>query len=241
LPEANALKTLPKVPTHVAVIMDGNGRWATAHGLSRIAGHREGVKSAREIVRVAGEVGVKHLTLYTFSTENFGRSKVEVDALMMLLVTTIGKEVRSLMENNVRLSVIGRTDQLPDVTRRALMSAVDKLSANTGLHLILAIAYGARQEIVDAVNRLRSENKVIDEGAVSGALYTTGIPDPDVVIRTSGEMRLSNFLLWQAAYSELVVTPVLWPEFRRAEFLEALAEFARRDRRYGARPEGVTA
>ncbi len=231
--------TPAKIPAHVAIIMDGNGRWAEAHGLSRLAGHREGVKSARDIVRTAGEVGVKHLTLYTFSTENFRRSKVEVDALMLLLVTTIGKEVRNLMENNVRLSVIGRTEQLPSATQSALRSAVDKLADNTGLHLVLAIAYGARQEILDAVNRLRNTTGEIGEAELSAAMYTAGTPDPDLIVRTSGEMRLSNFLLWQAAYSELVVTPTLWPDFRRAEFLQAIEEYGRRERRYGARTTGV--
>lgn len=218
--------------------MDGNGRWAKAQGLTRVAGHREGVKSAREIVRVCGELGVEVLTLYTFSTENFRRSRTEVDALMTLLVTTIGREVRNLMENNVRLSVIGRIEQISPVTKRALDSAVEKLKGNTGLHLVLAIAYGARQEILDAVNKLVAEGKIVaDEAAFSSALYTGSIPDPDLIIRTSGEMRLSNFLLWQAAYSELVVSPTLWPDFRRTELMSALREFSQRERRFGARPQ----
>ncbi len=224
------------IPRHVAVIMDGNGRWAASRGLTKIAGHKEGVKSAREIVRVSGEMGIQYLTLYTFSTENFRRSRVEVDALMTLLVTTIGKEVRNLMENNVRLSVIGRTEQVTLATRRALDSAVSKLSQNTGLHLVLAIAYGARLEILDAVNKLlQSGAKEASEESFSQALYTAEIPDPDVIVRTSGEMRLSNFLLWQAAYAELVVTPTLWPDFRREQFVEALTEYSRRERRFGAR------
>ncbi len=218
--------------------MDGNGRWAKAQGLTRVAGHREGVKSAREIVRVCGELGVEVLTLYTFSTENFRRSRTEVDALMTLLVTTIGREVRNLMENNVRLSVIGRIEQISPITKRALDSAVEKLKDNTGLHLVLAIAYGARQEILDAVNKLVESGKpVTDEAVFSSALYTHSIPDPDLIIRTSGEMRLSNFLLWQAAYSELVVSPTLWPDFRRAELMSALREFSQRERRFGARPQ----
>jgi undecaprenyl diphosphate synthase len=225
------------VPRHVAVIMDGNGRWAVAHGLTKVAGHKEGVKSAREIVRVAGEVGVETLTLYTFSTENFRRSKVEVDALMLLLATTLGKEVRNLMENNVKLSVIGRLDQITAITRLALESAVEKLANNTGLHLVLAIAYGSRQEILDAVNQLlKSGVTEVDEQMLSGALYTKRIPDPDLVIRTSGENRMSNFLLWQAAYAEFVVTPTLWPDFRRDQFMDALREYSQRDRRFGARP-----
>ncbi|NUO18074.1 di-trans,poly-cis-decaprenylcistransferase [bacterium] len=225
-----------KVPQHVAIIMDGNGRWAAAKGLTKIAGHKEGVKSAREIVRVSGEIGVKYLTLYTFSTENFRRSRVEVDALMTLLVTTIGKEARNLNENNVKLSVIGRLEEVSGVTRRALESAVEKLASNTGLHLILAIAYGARTEIVDAVNRILSSGKSsVSDRDISQNLYTSEIPDPDLIIRTSGEMRLSNFLLWQAAYSELVVTPVLWPDFRREQYLSAIEEYTLRERRFGAR------
>ncbi|MBL0060261.1 MAG: di-trans,poly-cis-decaprenylcistransferase [bacterium] len=225
-----------RVPQHVAVIMDGNGRWATARGLTKIAGHKEGVKSAREIVRVSGEIGVKYLTLYTFSTENFRRSRLEVDALMTLLVTTIGKEVRNLHENNVRLSVIGRLDKIAGTTRRALESAVCKLEQNTGRHLVLAIAYGSRQEILDAVNSLTSTAKSeITEEQLSAALYTSKIPDPDLINRTSGEMRLSNFLLWQAAYAELVVTSTLWPDFRREQFLQAIEEYSGRERRYGAR------
>lgn len=220
--------------------MDGNGRWAKAQGLTRVAGHREGVKSAREIVRVCGELGVEVLTLYTFSTENFRRSRTEVDALMTLLVTTIGREARNLMENNVRLSVIGRIEQISPITKRALDSAVEKLKGNTGLHLVLAIAYGARQEILDAVNKLVEDGAgagAVDEARFSAALYTNEIPDPDLIIRTSGEMRLSNFLLWQAAYSELVVSPTLWPDFRRAELMSALREFSQRERRFGARPQ----
>ncbi len=226
------------VPRHVAIIMDGNGRWAKAQGLTRVAGHREGVRSAREVVRVCGELGIEVLTLYTFSTENFRRAKSEVDALMMLLVTTIGREVRNLLENNVRLSVIGRLDSVPDRTRRALESAVETLQENTGLHLVLAIAYGARQEILDAVNHLiQSGATNVDEATLSKALYTKGIPDPDLVVRTSGEMRLSNFLLWQSAYAELVVTPTLWPDFRREQLMLALNEYSQRERRYGARPK----
>ena len=226
-----------RIPRHVAVIMDGNGRWAASRGLTKVAGHKEGVKSAREIVRVAGEVGIEYLTLYTFSTENFRRSKIEVDALMTLLITTLGKEVRNLMENNVKLTVIGKLDQVTSGTRKALESAVKKLSANTGLHLVLAIAYGSRQEIVDAVNKLLNSGAAsVDEQSLSGALYTSEIPDPDLVVRTSGEFRLSNFLMWQAAYAEIVVSQTLWPDFRRAEFMSALREYSNRERRFGERP-----
>lgn len=227
------------LPTHVAVIMDGNGRWAKARKLPKIAGHREGVKSAREIVRVCGELGIKYLTLYTFSTENFRRSASEVQALMTLLIATIGREVRSLDENNVRLEVIGRAESLSPSAQRALNSAREKLFDNSGLTLVLALAYGARQEIVDAVNAvLKSGATEVDEEALSKHLYTANIPDPDLIIRTSGEMRLSNFLLWQAAYAEIVVTPTLWPDFRREQMMDALSEYAKRERRFGGRKEG---
>ncbi|MCC6476748.1 di-trans,poly-cis-decaprenylcistransferase [bacterium] len=219
--------------------MDGNGRWAKARKLPKIAGHREGVKSAREIVRVCGELGIKYLTLYTFSTENFRRSASEVQALMTLLIATIGREVRSLDENNVRLEVIGRAESLSPSAQRALNSAREKLFDNSGLTLVLALAYGARQEIVDAVNAiLKSGATEVDEEALSKHLYTANIPDPDLIIRTSGEMRLSNFLLWQAAYAEIVVTPTLWPDFRREQMMDALSEYAKRERRFGGRKEG---
>lgn len=224
------------IPRHIAVIMDGNGRWAKAHGVTRVSGHREGVKSAREIVRTCGELGVEVLTLYTFSTENFSRSRTEVDALMTLLVTTIGREVANLSENNVKLTVIGKQELIPDRTRRALDQAVEKLKGNTGLHLVLAIAYGSRQEILDAVNRVLADGASgVDEARFSAALYTHGIPEPDLIIRTSGEMRLSNFLLWQSAYAELVVTDTLWPDFRRSNLIDAIREYSQRERRYGSR------
>ena len=222
------------IPRHLAIIMDGNGRWAKARGKQRIAGHREGVKSTREIVEVCGELGIDYLTLYTFSTENWNRPRSEVNALMKLLVVTIGREVESLDRNNVRLSVIGRLDDLDNAPRKAMEKAINRLSKNSGLHLVLALSYGGRREIVDAVNRLIKANKSeVSDEEFSQALYTAGIPDPDLLIRTSGEFRLSNFLLWQTAYSEIVITKTLWPDFRRNELMEALQEYSGRDRRFG--------
>lgn len=223
-----------EVPRHIAIIMDGNGRWAKARGKQRIAGHREGVKATREIVEVCGELGVKHLTLYTFSTENWNRPKDEVSALMKLLVVTISREAASLDRNNVRLSVIGRLDDLADGPRLAMEKAIQRLSGNDGLNLILALSYGGRREILDATNRLLSSGKKrVNEAEFSQELYTAGIPDPDLLIRTSGEFRLSNFLLWQTAYSEIVITETLWPDFRRDALIEAIEEYSRRDRRFG--------
>jgi undecaprenyl diphosphate synthase len=223
-----------KIPRHLAIIMDGNGRWAKARGKQRIAGHREGVKATREIVEVCGELGIDYLTLYTFSTENWKRPRSEVSALMKLLVVTIGREVESLDKNNVHLSVIGRLDDLDAAPRNAMKRAMERLSKNDGLHLILALSYGGRSEIIDAVNQLLKKSRSeVSEEEFSRTLYTGGIPDPDLLIRTSGEFRLSNFLLWQTAYSEIVVTKTLWPDFKRNELMEALREYSKRDRRFG--------
>lgn len=223
-----------RIPRHIAIIMDGNGRWAKARGKQRIAGHREGVKAVREIVEVCGELGVKYLTLYTFSTENWNRPRSEVSALMKLLLVTIGREVTSLDRNNVRLSVIGNLDDLKEAPRDAMKKAVERLAGNDGLHLVLALSYGGRREIVDTVNKLlKSGRSHVSEEEFGQALYTAGIPDPDLLIRTSGEYRLSNFLLWQTAYSEIVITETLWPDFRREALMEALDLYSRRDRRFG--------
>jgi undecaprenyl diphosphate synthase len=223
-----------RLPRHVAVIMDGNGRWAAARGLPRIAGHKAGVDSVRAVVRAAGELGVDTLTLYAFSTENWGRPADEVSALMTLLSWALTKEVLDLDKNNVRLGAIGRIDALPAQARKDLDSAIARLKKNTGLRLILALNYGSRQEILDAANKaLAAGAKTLDEGAVAQHLYTADLPELDLVIRTSGEMRLSNFLLWQAAYAELYVTPVLWPDFRKEHLAAALEDFQKRDRRFG--------
>jgi undecaprenyl diphosphate synthase len=223
------------IPRHVAIIMDGNGRWAKARGLRRIDGHREGVKSTREIVKTAGELGVQVLTLYTFSAENWKRPRAEIEALMRLLIATVGEQTEDLVRKNVRLRTIGRVRDLPAAVRAALSYSVRRTSGNTGMILNLALSYGARQEIADAVNALLREGKKrISEGDIAAHLYTSGLPDPDLMIRTSGEMRLSNFLLWQMAYTEIVVTDVLWPEFRKPQFLAAIEEYGRRRRRFGA-------
>ncbi|MFI5351208.1 MAG: isoprenyl transferase [Elusimicrobiota bacterium] len=223
-----------RVPRHVAVIMDGNGRWAAARGLPRIAGHKAGVDSVRAIVRAAGELGIKALTLYSFSTENWLRPAEEVGELMKLLSWALNKETLDLDKNNVRLSAIGRLDGLPKSVQSELAKAIERLKDNTGLHLVLALNYGGRQEIVDAVNRaLAAGAKSIDEGSIGRSLYTAALPELDLMIRTSGEMRISNFLLWQVAYAELHVTPVLWPDFRKEHLAAAIEDFQNRDRRFG--------
>jgi undecaprenyl diphosphate synthase len=234
------------LPRHVAIIMDGNGRWAKSRGLPRVAGHKEGVNSVREITRVCGELGIEILTLYTFSAENWKRPRAEVDALMRLLVTTIREEVKELMENNVRLTVIGCLDDLPDIAQREMQSAMDQTAGNKGLNLNLALSYGGRQEILDAVRRISQkiqsgERRLedIDETLFEDNLYTQGMSEPELIIRTSGEARLSNFLLWQSAYSELVISEAMWPTFRRMELYEAILQYQRRERRFGLLSEQV--
>ena len=233
------MRTQP-VPAHVAVIMDGNGRWATRRGLPRVAGHREGVKAARTIVRAADTVGLRYLTLYAFSTENWSRPQDEVSTLMRLLEESIHRELPELMERNVRLRVIGRGNGVPVPVRRGIDHVVQATRANTGLTLLMAFNYGGRDELLDAFRALARRVRTgelspddISETDVSGALYTDGVPDPDLLIRTSGEMRISNFLLWQIAYSELWMTPTLWPDFEPTDLYRALADFQSRSRRFG--------
>jgi undecaprenyl diphosphate synthase len=228
------------VPQHVAVIMDGNGRWAKQRGLPRIEGHRTGAESVREIVRVAGELGVKYLTLYAFSTENWQRPKLEVKALMHLLEFYLQQEIPELNKNNVRLAAIGRIHELPVTAQQQLAKSMAALRDNTGLTLVLALSYSGRAEIVDAVRAIAREAKTdaleiadINEDTFGRYLYTAGLPDPDLLIRTSGEMRVSNFLLWQISYAEIYVTDTLWPDFRKAEFLQALEDYGKRHRRFG--------
>lgn len=232
---AGSLPTLGlEIPRHIAIIMDGNGRWARAHGLKRSDGHKEGVKSVREAVEVCGELGVEVLTLYAFSSENWRRPRSEVDALMNLLVVTISQEVEDLRKNNVQLRAIGRWREYDLMPRKAIEFAIDRCKGNTGLILNLALSYGGRQEIVDAVNGvLREGKKQVSEEDLQSHLYTSGLPEPDLLIRTSGEMRISNFLLWQLAYAEIIVTDVLWPDFRRAQLIAAIEEYGRRNRRFG--------
>jgi undecaprenyl diphosphate synthase len=229
-----------QLPRHVAIIMDGNGRWAKKRALTRVDGHREGINSVREIVRASGELGIEYLTLYTFSKENWSRPAGEVSALMALLLKTIRAELEELNDNNVRLMTIGRLEDLPFLAREGMLHAMRALRHNTGLTLNLALSYSSRQEIIDAVRRVAMEVKTgrllpedIDDFTISSMLYTAAIPDPDLLIRTSGEMRISNFLLWQLAYTEIYVTETLWPDFRRQQFYEALLAYQKRERRFG--------
>ncbi len=228
------------LPRHVAIIMDGNGRWATNRGLPRVAGHGEGVKAVRRVVRTAGELGIQFLTLYAFSSENWNRPHHEVSTLMTLLERSIERELPELMERNVRFRVIGRPDGVPPRVGERIQRLIETTSRNTGLTLLMAFNYGGRDELVDAVRTLAREVQSgalrpedIDEVRVSRVLYTDGIPDPDLLIRTSGELRLSNFLLWQVAYTELWMTPTLWPDFGPREFCLAVADFQQRNRRFG--------
>lgn len=233
------IKALP-VPQHVAIIMDGNGRWAVQRGLPRVSGHREGVKTARAIVRAAHTVGIRFLTLYAFSSENWSRPFHEVSMLMGLLERSIDQELPELMANNVRLRMIGRPNGVPPSVRRGMDRAAAATAANSGMTLLMAFNYGGRDELVDACRTLVRQVQVgeirleeIDEVRMAQALYTKGVPDPDLLIRTSGEMRVSNFLLWQIAYTELLITPTLWPDFGPRDFHLAVAEYQRRNRRFG--------
>ena len=228
------------IPQHIAIIMDGNGRWANAKGLPRIAGHREGVRTVRKITETCGELNVKILTLYTFSSENWNRPDKEVSALMKLLMSSLRREVKDLMKNNVRFTVIGNIHELAFNVQNELIDAIHKTKNNTGLNLNLALSYGSRQEIICAVKKLiekvsKGEIKVdeIDESVFSKLLYTQNIPDPDLLIRTGGEFRISNFLLWQIAYTEIHVTDTSWPSFGKKELTEAIYEYQNRDRRFG--------
>ena len=228
------------LPRHVAVIMDGNGRWAKSRHLPRVEGHRRGADSAREIIRTAGEVGIKYLTLYAFSAENWNRPKDEVDALMKYLIHYLKSETQDLNKSNVRLEAIGQIWRLPDSVQEQLRKSIAALAKNNGLTLVLALSYGSRLEIVDAVRQVAEKVKSgkiepadITEKILSDHLWTRSLPDPDLLVRTSGEMRVSNFLLWQISYAELVVTQTLWPDFRRPHFFAALEEYAKRHRRFG--------
>ncbi len=237
---------MKNIPRHVAIIMDGNGRWARQRGLPRIKGHEAGVESIRAVVRACGELGIKYLTLYAFSVENWSRPRAEVQALMKLLVYFMRKEVRELDKNGVRLLTIGRIEGLPEAAQKEIRRAQQQTEDNTGLTLILALNYGGRAEIIDAVRAIladthkgKKEVLDLDEEAFSRRLYTRGIPDPELLIRTSGEMRISNFLLWQISYSELWVTPVLWPDFRKEHLISALEDYQKRKRRFGGVEDGV--
>ncbi len=228
------------LPTHVAIIMDGNGRWAKKHRINRIQGHEKGSEAVREVVQTCREIGIRHLTLYAFSTENWQRPKKEVDALMVLLKRFLKSERKEMHEKNIRMSVIGQIERLPQDVRAELQKVMTLTKKNSALHLHLALSYGARAEIVRMAQVVSQKCKsgqidpeAIDEQCVAEHLYTHGIPDPDLLIRTSGEMRISNFLLWQIAYTELYVTPTLWPDFGKDEFVHILKDYQSRDRRFG--------
>lgn len=237
-----------RLPNHVAIIMDGNGRWAKKQGLARVFGHKKGVETVHEITTAAAELGLGYLTLYTFSTENWNRPKEEVDAIMTLLIDTIAKERPTLMKNNVRLLTIGDTDRLPAEAKQKYLQLIEDTSVNTGLNLVLALSYSSRWEIIEATKRIAEKVRKgelapdeIDETTISAHMTTAGIPDPDLLIRTSGEYRISNFLLWQLAYSELYFTDCYWPEFSREEFYKALVDYSQRERRFGKTSEQVQA
>ena len=231
------------IPKHIAIIMDGNGRWAKEKNLPRISGHRQGINSVREITRVCGEIGVKYLTLYTFSTENWNRPQNEVNALMRLLLNTINIEVRELNKNNLCFKTIGDIDQLPMITKKGIQDGEELTKNNTGLNLCLALSYGSRQEIINGVRRISEKVKngimkieQINEDSFSKELYTSEFPDPDLLIRTSGENRISNFLLWQIAYSEIYLTETYWPDFGEGELIKSLLDYQSRERRFGKVP-----
>lgn len=235
-----------KVPQHIAIIMDGNGRWAKQKGMPRVLGHRSGVKSVREVTEAAAEIGVKYLTLYAFSTENWNRPASEVTALMTLLVETIKGEIRDLNKNGVRLMAIGDLEALPPSSLKALRDGIENTKNNTRITLVLALNYSAKWEILRAARQLAEQARSgallpadINEQVFENALSTQGIPDPELLIRTSGETRISNFLLWQIAYAELYFTPILWPDFGKKELFEAILSYQRRERRFGMTSEQI--
>ncbi|HEX5132823.1 MAG TPA: isoprenyl transferase [Candidatus Krumholzibacteria bacterium] len=238
--QIEALRAEENLPRHIAIIMDGNGRWATKRRLPRLAGHRAGTEPVRKCVRACARIGIEYLTLYTFSIENWNRPRAEVAGLMMFLQDVLRREELELNENNVRLGAIGRLDLLPDATRRTLDETIERLSVNTGLRLTLALSYSGRGEILDATRSIARRVSTgelsadaVDEAAFQRALYDPGLPDPDLLIRTSGEMRVSNFMLWQIAYSEIWVTDVLWPDFAEGHLIDGIRAYQSRDRRYG--------
>lgn len=235
-----------RLPEHIAIIMDGNGRWAKGKGKLRVFGHHNGVLSVRDVVEGAGEVGVKYLTLYTFSAENWNRPSLEVTAIMELLIATINKEISKLMKNNVRLNAIGDLAKLPGKCHRELLNAIQKTSGNTGLVLTLALSYSSRQEIAQAARNIAEQVQQgtlkpedVTEEIFAKNLYTHNLPDPELLIRTSGEYRISNYLLWQIAYAELYFTSKLWPDFRREDLYEAILDYQKRERRFGKTSEQV--
>lgn len=243
----DSLKGIGNIPRHIAVIMDGNGRWAKAKGRLRIFGHQAGVESVRDVTEACAQLGVEYLTLYTFSTENWGRPSDEVSALMQILVQSLRKETRKLNENDVRLHAIGQIDRFPELCQRELREAIALTKDNKRLQLNLALSYSGRWDIAQAVRKIAERARHgdidpadIDDAMISSELVTAGIPDPDLIIRTSGELRISNFLLWQLAYSELYITDAFWPDFRRHELYKAIQSYQKRERRFGKVSEQIS-
>lgn len=242
----NKLKSDGNIPLHIAIIMDGNGRWATERGKSRTFGHREGINSVRDIVEACGELGIKYLTLYTFSSENWLRPKEEVSTLMRLLVHALRRETNDLNKSNVRLNVIGEIENFPKIVQKELSESIEKLKKNSGLTLNLALSYSGRWDILQAAKKILidSQKKVITPDEITAELFssylsTKNLPDPDLMIRTSGEFRISNFLLWQLAYTEIYISPLCWPEFRRQHLYEAIRNYQKRERRFGMVSEQI--
>ena len=236
-----------KLPNHLAIIMDGNGRWAKQKGLVRVIGHENGTKAVREIVEASAEIGIKHLTLYAFSTENWKRPKLEVQTLMKLLVKSLKKEIKTLQDNNIKLSAIGCLNDLPKKAHAELEEVIEKTKNNTHMTLTLALSYGSREELINVVKELthKVKNNIIspeniDESIINKHLYTHNLPDVDLLIRTSGEQRISNFLLWQIAYAELYFTDILWPDFSKEDLHEALINYQNRERRFGKTSEQLS-
>jgi len=234
------------LPRHLAIIMDGNGRWAKQQGMLRAFGHENGVKSVRVTVEACAKLGIGYLTLYAFSTENWNRPKLEVDALMSILMNSLKKEIPTMQKNNIKLNAIGNTSLLPDRARRQLLEVIEQTKTNTGMTLTLALSYGSREEIIAAIKEISEKVKNnqlnvadISESLVTSHLYTHDLPDADLVIRTSGEHRISNFLLWQAAYAELYFTDVLWPDFREKDLHDAIINYQKRERRFGKTSEQI--
>jgi len=236
-----------RLPSHVAIIMDGNGRWAKQKGLLRALGHESGTKAVREVVEASAELGVKNLTLYAFSTENWNRPKIEVKTLMRLLVKSLKKEIKTLQKNNIKLTAIGCLSDLPTKANKELHEVIEQTKNNSGMTLTLALSYGAREELISVMKELSNKVKNniisiedIDESIINKHLYTQNLPDVDLLIRTSGEQRISNFLLWQIAYAELYFTDVLWPDFKKQNLYEALINFQNRERRFGKTSEQLS-
>ena len=238
---------LEKLPEHIAIIMDGNGRWAKQKGFLRASGHKEGTKAVRDVVEGCAEVGVKNLTLYAFSTENWNRPKLEVDTLMRLLVSSLKKEIKTLKDNNIKLNCIGNIENLPKKARLELLDVIEKTSGNTRMTLTLALSYGSREELTNCFRQIAEKVKseelsldAVDESVINEHLYTRNLPDVDLLIRTSGEQRISNFLLWQIAYAELYFTKILWPDYRREDLFEAIYNYQNRERRFGKTSEQLS-